>query len=620
MNITFNFKAAGFNATDLFSTTAAATVGGTPVTGSVVGNTEGAGAAAALTPALPGLMPDAARPLFADALGTVVHASEPVGSVRLKTDEADQPPADGMPSLPQASPLPSMAAPWLPAQVTAAAPVAALQGDDDSDGGNDLAARAALIAAGAGAVPVAATPVAAIPVDATPVAAPGIAAAVVKKMAATEPVAMPATVATAVASIPGAVAVASVAATPAATAPAMTIPVATVATAAAAPETAHAATPQAAMAGTARDTTAPATTTLAVRPASMQFNAQLGTMLPAPRLGEPLEAATPARAGEKTAAPAVHGKIVQAAVEATAPAVQPVVVAATMPVAAPGTADMTANTMAPAIPASSGVSASPSQPASVAGPDMPAAAVLPAILANNTRDAAAIADARPALRPHAGPADNAGMAPRTGTAGVSFAAPVASAMVSQDAERGAASITTVVAPAASAVLTAAAAAGAPPAQGGDIIKLNGTAQQWQEPLREALGERLQTQIGRNSEHAVIRLDPPMLGRIDISIRHTAGTLQVNVSASNAEVLRQLQGIGETMRNDLAQRQYTEVAVNISATPRSQAAQAFAEGDARGQRQPGRQQDEAEPGRALSDGTPADTRYSSTFAMHEREYN
>ncbi|AQR69105.1 hypothetical protein BZG29_12735 [Janthinobacterium sp. LM6] len=152
------------------------------------------------------------------------------------------------------------------------------------------------------------------------------------------------------------------------------------------------------------------------------------------------------------------------------------------------------------------------------------------------------------------------------------------------------------------------------APSGDTIKLNGPAQQWQEPLREALGERLQTQIGRNSEHATIRLDPPMLGRIEISIRHTAGALQVNVTASNSEVLRQLQGIGENMRSDLAQRQYTEVAVNISATPRSPAAQAFAEGDARGQRQPGRQNDDAEPGRALSDGSPAGT----TYAMHERE--
>lgn len=189
------------------------------------------------------------------------------------------------------------------------------------------------------------------------------------------------------------------------------------------------------------------------------------------------------------------------------------------------------------------------------------------------------------------------------------AAPAA-APAARDAERAA-----PVTPAAPNLgLTGAVANATTTAPAGDTIKLNGPAQQWQEPLREALGERLQTQIGRNSEHATIRLDPPMLGRIDISIRHTAGALQVNVTASNSEVLRQLQGIGETMRSDLAQRQYTEVAVNISATPRSPAAQAFAEGDARGQRQPGRQNDDAEPGRALSDGSPAGT----TYAMHERE--
>jgi len=190
----------------------------------------------------------------------------------------------------------------------------------------------------------------------------------------------------------------------------------------------------------------------------------------------------------------------------------------------------------------------------------------------------------------------------------------APAVAAREGERGAAA----PAPAPNLGLTGAVGNTATAAPVGDTIKLNGPAQQWQEPLREALGERLQTQIGRNSEHATIRLDPPMLGRIEISIRHTAGALQVNVTASNSEVLRQLQGIGENMRSDLAQRQYTDVAVNISATPRSPAAQAFAEGDARGQRQPGRQQDDAEPGRALSDGTPSGTSSSTTYAMHERE--
>ena len=196
-------------------------------------------------------------------------------------------------------------------------------------------------------------------------------------------------------------------------------------------------------------------------------------------------------------------------------------------------------------------------------------------------------------------------------------APAASFVLPGDNERStpAAPAATVNAASSLGALMGAGTASAAAASS-DTIKLNGPAQQWQEPLREALGDRLQTQIGRNSEHAVIRLDPPMLGRIEISIRHQAGVLQVNLSASNSEVLRQLQGIGENMRSDLAQRQYTEVAVNINATPRSPAAQAFAEQDGRGQRQPGRQQDDAEPGRALSDGAPA----GATFAMHEREYN
>ena len=197
------------------------------------------------------------------------------------------------------------------------------------------------------------------------------------------------------------------------------------------------------------------------------------------------------------------------------------------------------------------------------------------------------------------------------TAAAAAPAAMTAALAGRDAERPA----TPVAPAAPGVsLTGTLTGATTAAPAGDTVKLSGPAQQWQEPLREALGERLQTQIGRNSEHATIRLDPPMLGRIEISIRHTAGALQVNVTASNSEVLRQLQGIGENMRSDLAQRQYTDVAVNISATPRSPAAQAFAEGDARGQRQPGRQHDDAEPGRALSDGSAA----STTYAMHERE--
>jgi flagellar hook-length control protein FliK len=154
-----------------------------------------------------------------------------------------------------------------------------------------------------------------------------------------------------------------------------------------------------------------------------------------------------------------------------------------------------------------------------------------------------------------------------------------------------------------------------PAPGQDlptVLKLSGTPPDWQQPLREALGERLQLQLGRNADQAVIRLDPPMLGRIEISIRHAGGALEVNISATHGEVLRQLNTISDSMRNDLAQRQFTEVAVSVVAAPRSGAAPS---GEQQGrQRQSGAGQDEAGPGRGLAEaGQP-----SSAFSLNGRE--
>ncbi|AVR97337.1 hypothetical protein C9I28_18055 [Pseudoduganella armeniaca] len=138
----------------------------------------------------------------------------------------------------------------------------------------------------------------------------------------------------------------------------------------------------------------------------------------------------------------------------------------------------------------------------------------------------------------------------------------------------------------------------------------GNPDQWQQPLRAALGDRLQLQLQRNNEHAVIRLEPPNLGSIEISIRHTAGALQVNLSASNSDVLRQLNNVSDNMRQDLSQRQFSDVAVTVSSSTN----RGLADGNGGG-RQGEREQQERGPGRALSD----DDTPSSTFAMlNERE--
>lgn len=114
-------------------------------------------------------------------------------------------------------------------------------------------------------------------------------------------------------------------------------------------------------------------------------------------------------------------------------------------------------------------------------------------------------------------------------------------------------------------------------------------------LQMALGDRLHLQITQRSEHAVIRLDPPSMGTIEIVIQRDAGgNLQVHLRASNAEVARQLYGIGDSLRQDLVNRQNVDVSVHVSDDSREQSAS-----QQQGQRQ-SQAQREAAPGRALSE--------------------
>jgi flagellar hook-length control protein FliK len=165
----------------------------------------------------------------------------------------------------------------------------------------------------------------------------------------------------------------------------------------------------------------------------------------------------------------------------------------------------------------------------------------------------------------------------------------------------------------------AAVAGAMPAQpaanapASDTVKLAGPPTAWRQSLQEALGDRMQLQVGKGIEQAVIRLEPPQLGRIDIAIRHSAGALEVNISATNGEVLRQLQTVSDNLRSDLSQRQFTEVAVTVAPAPKNGAAPFGDPQQGRG-RQQGREQDDNQPGRALAEAG----NNASAFSLGGRE--
>jgi len=177
-----------------------------------------------------------------------------------------------------------------------------------------------------------------------------------------------------------------------------------------------------------------------------------------------------------------------------------------------------------------------------------------------------------------------------------------------------------------------------PAQAGDgapsPLALKGEPRQWQQPLLQALGDRLQLQIAGRSEQAVIRLDPPLLGQIEIAIRQQAGELQVRMNASHGEVSRQLQQISEGLRQDLVQRHSGEVTVLVSPGPRAadEARQAGREAlaqqpqqQAQDQRQqPGRQQQEQQqeqagrPGRGLSEEGGREPAFAQALRGHDSQ--
>ena len=271
---------------------------------------------------------------------------------------------------------------------------------------------------------------------------------------------------------------------------------------------------------------------------------------------------------------------------------------ATQAAGAPATATMAASTSADRAAVDVDSAAQPSARRAATtdrGPALPQAQAVPA--AAPARADQARPDAMPAARfaihAQADSGSSAGAEPGAEHAGAGNGAPAGS-------DR--------------AVLASAAAAqpvaGAPLA---DTVKLAGPPTAWRQSLQEALGERLNVQVGKNMEQAVIRLEPPQLGRIDIAIRHSAGTLEVNISATNGEVLRQLQTVSDSLRSDLSQRQFTDVAVTVTPAPKNGAAPFGDPQQGRG-RQQDRDQDDKQPGRGLAEAS----NNPSAFSLNGRD--
>ncbi|WP_077033545.1 flagellar hook-length control protein FliK [Pelomonas sp. KK5] len=134
----------------------------------------------------------------------------------------------------------------------------------------------------------------------------------------------------------------------------------------------------------------------------------------------------------------------------------------------------------------------------------------------------------------------------------------------------------------------------------------GEPQQWQSPLLQALGDRIQLQLAARSETATIRLEPPQMGRVDIAIRQLdGGALQVQLSATHGEVRHQLQQISEGMRwNLVQQRQGGEVSVQVASEASSSASGSRGDGSRSSSQGQAEQHQQRRPGRAWDTTTDA----------------
>ncbi|MGT8858734.1 flagellar hook-length control protein FliK [Enterobacter sp. 186315] len=95
------------------------------------------------------------------------------------------------------------------------------------------------------------------------------------------------------------------------------------------------------------------------------------------------------------------------------------------------------------------------------------------------------------------------------------------------------------------------------------LKMDADEAKWAQQLHGALNDRLQIQVRNQVQHATIRLDPPEMGKVDISLQIENGRMQVHISASNGETYRALSQISNELRQSLTEQNFVQVNVQVS---------------------------------------------------------
>lgn len=101
-----------------------------------------------------------------------------------------------------------------------------------------------------------------------------------------------------------------------------------------------------------------------------------------------------------------------------------------------------------------------------------------------------------------------------------------------------------------------------PSEWAPIKLADQSTQHWGRDLAAALGDRLSMQVRQNVKEAHVRLDPPELGRIEMTVRLDGDRLNVQLHASQVQVRELLAQHAERLRLDLIEQHGHAVDVHV----------------------------------------------------------
>lgn len=94
------------------------------------------------------------------------------------------------------------------------------------------------------------------------------------------------------------------------------------------------------------------------------------------------------------------------------------------------------------------------------------------------------------------------------------------------------------------------------------VKLKNSTEGMSQQLHDVLRDRLQIQADSKIKNATIRLDPPSMGKIEISLQMVDGKLNVQINASQNDVYRALQQVGNELRQNLSEQNFVQVNLSV----------------------------------------------------------